>query len=118
MQIRFEMKGIREVINKLGADAADDLQRALELDIQQETSKMAVQAAKDAPVETGALKASILSSPRRAGTMTFYWGSRLPYALRQEFEHKAKRGWMRRSWRLGKRETARTIKLTIKRRLG
>lgn len=115
--IRIKATGIDKVIRKLGSDAADRLHEAIETDIGVEARKQAVQAAKDSPVETGALRASLLSSPRREGRLTYYWGTYLPYGLRQEYEHKTKKGWMRAAWRVGKRETEKTIVLTIKRKL-
>lgn len=118
--LRFETKivGIDKVRNKLGMRAAENLSDALDLDIAQETRKMAIQAAKNAPVETGALRSSILSSVRRDGTMTYYFGSYLPYALRQEYEHKSRSPFFRQAYWDGFRPTYVTIGKTIKKRLG
>lgn len=117
MRINVRVTGIEEVRRKLGAQSADLLHNAIELDLANETRKMAVDAAKESPVETGALRASILSSPRREERLQYYWGSWLPYALRQEYEHKSKMGWMRGAWRVGKRELELTLVKTIKDRL-
>lgn len=119
MRIKIRnVSGIKEIKNALGKDAANRLEEAIELDLANGSRKMAVDAAKDSPVDTGALRASILSSAAREGKLTYYWGSRLPYALRQEYEHVPRKGWMRRSWEVGKKETAGDIRLTIRRKLG
>lgn len=118
MRIKVELSGFDKLRGKLGKDAADDLVDAIELDLANETRKMAVQGAKNAPVETGALRASVLASPQRAGKLTYYWGSKLPYALRQEYEHKTKRAYLRRAYWQGQKELQKTIRFTLKRRLG
>lgn len=118
--LRFNVRttGINEVRHKLGAGAAEALEAALDVDIGVETRKIANQAADNAPIETGALKASIRYSTRRDGTMSYHFGSYLPYALRQEYEHKTKNAYMRRAWWAGTPEVAEAIRKTIKQRLG
>lgn len=118
--LKFNVKvtGINEVRNKLGVRAAGGLEDALDLDIAVETRKMANKAADNAPIETGALKASIRYSTRRDGSMSYHFGSYLPYALRQEYEHKSKAPFMRTAYWDGIPATAKTIRATIKKRLG
>jgi len=61
------------------------------------TRKMANESASNAPVDTSDLKNSILASPRRIKAGTWEYGSELPYAQRQEYEHKSKKGFIRKS---------------------
>lgn len=118
MKFNVKVTGINEVRNKLGARAASELEGALDLDIGVGTRKIANQAADNAPIETGALKASIRYSTRRDGSMSWHFGSYLPYALRQEYEHKTKNAYMRRAWWAGTPELAAEIRATLKKRLG
>lgn len=118
LKVKIDVRGIEKVQERLGKRAANDLVDAIDTDLGVEARKMAVEGAKGSPVLTGALRASILTSPGREGKLKYYWGSRLPYALRQEYEHRPRAGWLRRSWEIGKRSTEGTIVLTIKKRLG
>lgn len=118
MRVKVNVRGINEVRNKLGARAADDLVDALDLDIGVETRKIANEGADNAPIETGALKASIRFSTRRDAAMKYHFGSYLPYALRQEYEHKTKNAYLRRAWWAGTPRVEAAIRLTIRRRLG
>src|SRR5690625_864356 len=61
------------------------------------TRKMANESGGMAPVDTGDLRASIIASPRRIGPATWQYGSELPYARRQEYEHATKKGFIRKS---------------------
>lgn len=112
-----KMRGAEHIKQKLGRRAASDLEAAIEVDMRVETQKMATDAYRGSPVETGALRTSILSSPTRAGKLTYYWGSKLPYALRQEYEHQPKMGWMRGAWERGEKSMEKTVKKTILSRL-
>lgn len=118
MRVKIEVSGINEVRRKLGIKAAEGLGDALDIDVGVETRKMANKGADNAPVETGALKASIRYSTRRDGKMKWHFGSYLPYALRQEYEHKTKNAYLRRAYFGGHKPAAEEFKLTIQRRLG
>lgn len=118
MKFNVKVTGINEVREKLGARAANDLEDALDLDIGVETRKMANAGADRAPIETGALKASIRYSTRRDGSMAYHFGSYLPYALRQEYEHKTKSPFLRTAYWDGIPDTARTIRATLRKKLG
>lgn len=75
--------------------------------------KMAADAADNAPILSGELKGSLASSPEQVNPTTWTFGSDLPYARRQEYEHKSNKGFVRRSiWT--NREAYRTA---IKRRI-
>ena len=57
--------------------------------------KIANEAAEAAPELNGYLKNSITSSPTEVAFGLWEFGSDLPYATRQEYEHATKKGFMR-----------------------
>lgn len=59
--------------------------------------KIANDSANNAPVDTGALKGSLSSSPEQEEETVWTVGSDLPYALRQEYEHASKKGFVRKA---------------------
>lgn len=59
--------------------------------------KIANEAADAAPVRHGFLQNSIASSPTQVDAVTWEFGSDLPYAMRQEYEHATDKGFMRNS---------------------
>lgn len=61
------------------------------------TRKMANESAAMAPVDSSALRNSIVASPERLGNALWQYGSELPYAQRQEYEHASKKGFIRKS---------------------
>lgn len=117
MRVRIKSKGIGQVRNKLGKLSAEQLSAAIDTDLGVEARKTAMDAAEHTPVETGALQASIRYSAARERKLRYHWGSKLPYALRQEYEHKALKGWMRAANTRSKKRIVRTIKATILKRL-
>lgn len=86
-KVRVDFRGIDEVEDALGHNARRRLNRHLANDIEEGTRDTAEQASDNAPVDTGALRASIVASVRREGKMNFIFGSHLPYAQLQEYEH-------------------------------
>lgn len=77
-----------------GQQAVNDIDKITET----YARKMASDSAEMAPVDTGALKNSLASSPRQATEPhTWQWGSDKPYATRQEYEHKTKKAFVRRA---------------------
>lgn len=113
----FEYDGVDEVQDKLGKIAAKKLRKAIHVDINEGVSAMAERSYDYAPVETGALRSSILASVQKEGDMEYIYGSHLPYAQRQEYEHKTKKAYFRRSIREETPQLGSKIKSTIKRRL-
>ena len=99
MNINIKVKGLDKVMNDFslrGVQAQYRVDKVTET----YTRKMANESTKMAPVDTGALRASIAASPRRLQVGTWEYGSHLPYARRQEYEHKTKRGFIRKAvWR-------------------
>lgn len=75
-------------------DATKD---AIDNTVETYARKMAADAAHNAPVRDGFLKNSLASSPQQVTKMTWEFGSDLPYALRQEYEHATRKGFVRKS---------------------
>lgn len=96
MNYKIELKGVEDVINKLakkGTQAYENSEKITET----YARKMANDSAGMAPVDSGALRSSIASSPKRLGHALWQYGSDLPYARRQEYEHQSKKGFIRKS---------------------
>ena len=94
----LEIIGLDAVMSKFekmgGSQTISDVDRVTET----YARKMASEAALNAPVKTGALKNSLASSPRPAPEPhTWQWGSNLPYATRQEFEHRSRKAFVRKA---------------------
>lgn len=97
---KFDVKveGVDKLLRKLdrisGAKAVADIDRITEA----YARKMAAESARMAPVKTGALKNSIAKSPRPSDEPhAWEWGSHLPYATRQEYEHRTHKAFARRA---------------------
>ena len=80
-------------LNKLTAQMEEDIANTTEA----YARKIANDAAQAAPEKSGLLKNSISSSPTQVAPMTWELGSDLPYAMRQEFEHRTRKAFMRNS---------------------
>ena len=61
------------------------------------TRKMANEAGKNAPVKDNVLRPNIIASPRRIEKGTWEFGGTVDYARRQEYEHKTKKGFIRKA---------------------
>ncbi|GGP13564.1 HK97 gp10 family phage protein [Oceanobacillus neutriphilus] len=79
------------------------------------TRKMANEASGNAPVKTGDLRADIAASPKRLGKASWQYGSTLDYAEIQEFTHRSKKGFIRKSIWDNESDYQRSIKREIKR---
>lgn len=117
MKIKISVSGISEVRKALGKRSAALLNQAIEVDIAKGTRDMSIQAYKNAPVETGALRTSILASPKRVGKKEWIFGSAMPYAQRQEYEHRTKKMYLHRAVWSETPRLKRDLVNTIKRRL-
>ena len=51
----------------------------------------------EAILESASIRNSIIASVRREKLMLWTWGSNLPYARRQEYEHVARKGFIRKA---------------------
>lgn len=61
------------------------------------TRKMANETAQAAPVDTGKLKNSFPPSVRKEADVSWSYGSDVPYAKKQEYEHRTKKGFVRKT---------------------
>lgn len=97
MKINVNITGIDELTKNIegmaGQKALDNADKITET----YTRKMANESGEMAPVDSGDLRNSIIASPRRLQPGTWEYGSELPYARRQEYEHKSKKGFIRKS---------------------
>lgn len=96
MRVNIKVSGLDKVMNDFTTRGVQAQYRADKV-TETYTRKMANESAKMAPVDTGALRASIAASPRRLKVGTWEYGSHLPYARRQEYEHWSKKGFIRKS---------------------
>jgi hypothetical protein len=94
---KIEFDGVGNVKRKLGKGAANRLRKRIGHAIKEGTYDMAEQAYENAPKDTTALANSIMGSVEREAPLTWYFGSTLPYAQRQEYEHKTKKAYFRRA---------------------
>ncbi|WP_053070363.1 HK97 gp10 family phage protein [Alkalihalobacillus pseudalcaliphilus] len=94
MKMNVSIHGVSELIKKLDSGTLDrDIDRITEA----YATKMANSSAEMAPVYRGFLRNSIIASVRREKLMLWTWGSNLPYARRQEYEHVARKGFIRKA---------------------
>lgn len=108
------IRGFRRMKKKFGRKSANRLEEKLDRELEQGIRRMARTSFELAPVLTGALRESILRSPKKDGHLQYIYGSTLPYAQRQEYEHKTKRGYFRKSVKQNKAPVAKEIANMIK----
>lgn len=86
---------LRKLDKQLGQQAIDDIDNITEA----YAKKMAAESAEMAPLKDAFLKNSIASSPQVSNDDIRVWeyGSNLPYATRQEYEHKTNKAFIRKS---------------------
>lgn len=98
-KFNVRVEGLDKVMNsfiKRASTAADNADKVTET----YTRKMANESSEQAPYKTGALRSDVAASPRRIRKGTWEYGSRLPYARKQEYEHASRRGFIRKVvWR-------------------
>lgn len=94
---KIDVKGAAELKYKLGRQGADRLRSRVGTALEEGIRDMAEDSYEMAPKDTTALAQSILASVQKEAPLTWYYGSVAPYAQRQEYEHKTKRGYFRRS---------------------
>lgn len=97
MKLNVKVTGVDDIIRKLnrhmGAQAIADVDKITEA----YARSMANESAEMAPVKDGALRNSIASSPEQIEEHVWQYGSNLPYAKRQEYEHKTNKAFIRKS---------------------
>lgn len=97
LRYRYEFEGIDELRRRAGRKSANRLRKRVGNVIEEGVRDMAEDSYQMAPKDTTALAQSILTSVEKEAPLTWYYGSTMPYAQRQEYEHKTKRGYFRRS---------------------
>lgn len=96
MRINVKVSGLDAVMKDFSAKGVMAQYKADKV-TETYTRKMANESAEMAPVDSGDLRASIAASPYKLKTATWEYGSRLPYARRQEYEHHSKKGFIRKA---------------------
>lgn len=94
---KIDFDGIDDLKRKAGRRGADRIRRRVGLALEEGIRDMADDSYDMAPKDTTALAQSILASVQKEAPLTWYYGSVAPYAQRQEYEHKSKKGYFRRS---------------------
>lgn len=94
---KIDFHGVDDVLDTLGSNNARIVKRIVDDDLEEGIDRMAERSYEYAPVDTSALKHSILASVTKLSRHHYMYGSHLPYAQRQEYEHKTKKGFFRRS---------------------
>jgi hypothetical protein len=92
---RIDFDGVDLVKRKYGRSGARKLRKRVGLAIEEGVRGMAENSYQRSPKDTTALANSILASVQKEAPLTWYYGSTMPYAQRQEYEHKTKRGYFR-----------------------
>lgn len=110
-QFTIKVSGIKEMMKNLDPRLVEK-----EIDKVAETyaRKMANSAAMKAPRRDSYLKNSLTASPKREEFGTWSWGSDLPYARRQEYEHATQRGFVRTTIYEYRQEYRDAIKILLK----
>ena len=96
MRMNVSVKGLDKVMRDFsvaGVKAQGNADKVTET----YTRKMANDSADMAPVKSGDLRANLAASPHRLKPAVWEYGGTLPYTRRQEYEHKTKKGFIRKS---------------------
>lgn len=98
MKIDVNVAGIDKVLKMLNKRLGEETVKDIDNITEAYTRKMAGEAAEHAPVKSGDLKGSITESPKPSSE-PHYWeyGSALEYAVIQEYTHKTRKAFIRRS---------------------
>lgn len=96
MKISVKSFGTKEVA-KMFLKKSDEAFNIADNVTETYTRKMANESAEMAPVDTGKLKNSIAASPERIAKGEWQYGSDVEYARRQEYEHRTRKGFIRKA---------------------
>lgn len=96
MALKISVKGVAEALRQ-AKETRDELVKAIDEETEKAALRVVNEAAANAPRKDGLLINSIVSSPNRRKAMVWNVGSDRPYARRQEYEHKSKRGFFRKA---------------------
>lgn len=97
MSIRIDVRGLDDTIRMLARHIGEEAWADIANTTEAYTRKMANESAQMAPVKLGGLSGSIASSPQPVDAQTWEWGSNLPYATRQEYEHSTHSAFIRKA---------------------
>lgn len=97
MKITTKAVGVKEVLKRFENFYDAGTEKAVGDTVETYARKMAADAAGNAPILDGFLKGSLASSPEAESITVWTFGSDLPYARRQEYEHATKKAFVRRS---------------------
>jgi Bacteriophage HK97-gp10, putative tail-component len=94
---KFTVKAtsVEEVLRKLGAKGAQEFAKEIDKIVERHAFNIVNNARENAPRDTGKLAGSIDIYDK--GPMWRLLGSDVPYAQRQEYEHKTKKGYFRKA---------------------
>jgi hypothetical protein len=96
-QNRIRITGVDEVLRSLGQVGAQRLAEEIDGIVERNVLTMVNDARTGAPRDTGKLANSIDIVDQETKPMERTFGSDLPYAARQEYEHASKKGFMRKA---------------------
>lgn len=94
---KIEFDGVGNVRRSLGRGAARRIRKQAGVRVEQGVDNMAHRSFDYAPKDTTALAHSIMASVHKEAPLTWVYGSTMPYAQRQEYEHKTKKAYFRRA---------------------
>lgn len=99
MRNNVRVFGIEDVLRRLDRQIGEVAIRDVDRITETYARKMAEESAGLAPIDSGALRNSLASSPQQSEDSEHVWeyGSNLPYANRQEYEHATNKGFVRKS---------------------
>lgn len=95
-RLNVRVKGLEDAIKGFSVKASKAQGKADRV-TESYARKMANDSGDMAPVDTGALRTNIIASPRRIKPALWEYGGTLPYTRRQEYEHRTKKGFIRKS---------------------
>ncbi|PAD35977.1 HK97 gp10 family phage protein [Terribacillus saccharophilus] len=118
MKFKVTSSDDNKLIKALGRSAADELRREIDITVEEHTRSMADGASDNAPVLTGALRDSIPRSVDKVEDMVWLFGSEMPYAQRQEYEHRSHSAYFRRAIWAGETPLKKALIATVDRSVG
>lgn len=93
----IRVTGVEEVLRRLGREGAEQLAEEIDGIVERKTLQAINEARGNAPRDTGKLKNSIDMVDQETAPMKRVFGSDVPYATRQEYEHATKKGFFRKA---------------------
>jgi phage-related minor tail protein len=111
--IKIQTYGVREALEKAGREGARQLASKIDKDVERGVRQMANDSAEMAPVKSGRLAGSIPKTVSKVDEMAWEYGSDVEYATRQEYEHKSRKGFFRKSVWANRQKLRDKIRKTI-----